>query len=122
MSDRPNWPGIPSVTHARLRLAQGDVEGARRTAEALLAGDPAHPGARSILADAAAREPSPWAELAEEFVEPPVESRASDLAASFRAALTPGDGTARSAPAGPAARIAAWAAVVRRNREAERVR
>jgi hypothetical protein len=116
-------PRIDTVTHARLRLAQGDVEGARRIASVLLAADPAHEGARALLAEAQDREGSAWSDLADELLDPPQAARASDLAASFRRALAGGEGTARRGEAAlRSERLRTWAETVRRNRGNARVR
>ena len=87
-----------TVTHARLRAEQGDVRGARRVLERILAARPGDGAARDLLASLAgaaqrARAPDTPATLA-----PPVAATANELALRFRGALGRG-------PAGPAARL-----------------
>ena len=85
-----------TVTHARIRAAQGDVEGARRILGAILAERPEHAAARELLAaladrTGAARDDQPPAALA-----PPVAGDVRHLAARFRRSL----GRAAEPPSG----------------------
>ncbi len=52
---KENLEPFSTVTHARLRLCQGDTAAARRIVETILSRDPDHPEARELLIEMAAR-------------------------------------------------------------------
>ncbi len=84
-----------TVTHARLRAAQGDTAGARRILEAILARSPGRPDAVELLASLSSR-PQQVSSDPGEIARPaaPVPGEPSDLIARFRSEL---DGTGPSA-------------------------
>jgi len=99
--------GWTTLTHARLRAAQGDVSGARRIAQRILSRDPGDSGARRLLdgLDGQAEVPA-----ASDDDEPPVAERVlGDPHAErerFRRALGgPKDASARRAAR---VRLARW--------------
>jgi hypothetical protein len=105
-----------TLTHARLRAAQGDVAGAVRILRVILAAQPDHDEAREALdalqhrVDVTYLEPPP--------IEPEeaMPAAAADLAARFRDALGAAPHVTR------AARLDRWIRSIRRNRGARRVR
>lgn len=109
---------LSTVTHARLRFAQGDVPGARRIVEAILAADPVHAEARTLLATLGDSPATIFREPDEETPAPPEAGDPRELAAGFRRLLS--DGAARRART--VKRMAAWVEVLGRNRGRIRVR
>jgi D-serine deaminase-like pyridoxal phosphate-dependent protein len=102
-----------TLTHARLRAAQGDVDGAARILRVILAAQPEHREARSFLAELEDRVPITYRDpepVAAEVVQPAV---AAELTVRFRKAL---DGGRNAAP------LTRWIERVRRNRGVRRVR
>jgi len=99
-----------TLTHARLRAAQGDVGGAVRILRVILTVQPEHDEARAMLAkiegrvNVSHREP-------EGLKAGPVEgATAHDLKRRFRDALESNE------PSGPAGRLARWLERTKRNR------
>lgn len=84
----PSGPeDLATVTHARIRARQGDVDGARRVLEAILSERPDHPGALDLLAElerTVAREAAP---VLDPEPAPRAPAAVADLTASFRQAL-----------------------------------
>lgn len=87
MSDPSRFDALATVTHARLRAAQGDVAGARRVLETVLARRPDDAEARALLARLSGLQQSQREEPAPEPLEPPVPGDPAALAATFRSAL-----------------------------------
>jgi hypothetical protein len=87
---------VDTLTHARVRAAQGDVAGARRILVAMLARDPEDPGARRLLADLAGSIDRDRVADADEPVAPAQPRGAADLAPQFRALLGGGRASARA--------------------------
>jgi len=83
-----------TLTHARIRAAQGDVRGARKILHAILRERPAEVEARELLAELAARPQVEREELRDVDPAAPVAAEAGRLAAPFRRAL----GREREAP------------------------
>jgi hypothetical protein len=103
---------LDTLTHARLRARHGDVRGARRILERILAGSPDDAEVRELLASLDARADAAPAEPPEEpaGVKEPGDPRR--LAAEFRAAL---GGAGRPATRTERiARLERWLARVRR--------
>jgi len=78
-------PLLATLTHARLRVAQGDLSAARDVLEELLAADPENAEARALLAGLAGRGARPYAAPAEEAVAPREPGNAEELARAFGA-------------------------------------
>lgn len=87
MNDTPPFDALATVTHARLRAAQGDIAGARRLLETVLARRPEDLEARALLARLTGVEQSPLEEPEPEPLEPPVAGDPAALASSFRGVL-----------------------------------
>lgn len=106
-----------TVTHARIRAAQGDLSGARRVLDEILGADSFAEGARELL-DSLGRSPGQprCEEPAEEQPAAPSVSDPRELALQFRVGLGAG-GESRSARV---ARLTAW--LVRIQAGGERVR
>lgn len=88
MSGPEKMPAGPiTVTHARIRLEQGDPVGARRLLEEFLARNPGDPEAQALLLHlpGAGKVRSP--EPNEPAPPPPVSATAEELAARFRGNL-----------------------------------
>jgi hypothetical protein len=104
---------VVTVTHARIRVGQGDVEGARQVLNEVLRRDPDHPEAAALLEtlrDALSRR---VAEAPEAPLPPPAAATAHELAVRFRTALGPG----RTRPAaGAVVRLEDWLQRVRESR------
>jgi len=78
---------IATLTHARLRAAQGDVVGARRIVAEILRHEPQHPEAQELLPRLGAGRGRP-AELADEPAPgPPEAGDPAQLAARFQSRL-----------------------------------
>lgn len=99
---------LPTLTHARIRAAQGDVEGARGILEEILAARPGDLEAQLLLRDVARARGAPRAaEPAEEALPPPVPGEPALLSARF-------------AHAGRATALEAWLERLRRGKARER--
>ncbi|HEX6851612.1 MAG TPA: hypothetical protein VF139_09410 [Candidatus Polarisedimenticolaceae bacterium] len=102
--------GFETLTHARIRAAQGDLTGARRIARAILDRDPEDSAARELLTTLGSHGDAPSREADEPVPDAPTTAAADDLRESFRARLG-------LAPAlGPRERLTAWLERVRANR------
>lgn len=77
----------PTLTHARLRAAQGDVSGARAILERLLALEPANAEARRLLEALAGRRNRESAEAPPPPLARPRSAGAGELTDRFRQAL-----------------------------------
>jgi hypothetical protein len=103
--------GFETLTHARIRAAQGDLTGARRIARAILERDPEDLAARELLASLASRTDAPAHESEEPVLDAPTAVAADELRDTFRTRLG-------LAPAGgPRERLASWLDRVRANRD-----
>ena len=78
-------PLLATLTHARLRLAQGDVSAAREILLALLASEPDNGEARCLLDGLAGRCEQPYDSPAEEAPLPPQAGNPRELARTFQA-------------------------------------
>ena len=114
--DTDSGASFATLTHARLRAAQGDVPGAVRILRVILEVQPGHHAARGFLAEignqcaVAHTEPS---EVAADAVTP---AKAGDLALRFRDALDLRRQTPR------VRRLSLWLERTQRNRGARYVR
>ena len=108
-----------TLTHARLRAAQGDIAGAKRILRVILDVQPGHDEARELLARIEHRSVAAIPESEEAALEPVRAATAGDLAVAFRGALA-----APSAPRrGPGVlRLFRWLQRVERNRAVRHVR
>lgn len=80
---------IATVTHARVRAAQGDLAGARRVLMEILRHTPDHVEAQELLLRFAGRgDPAPVA-TPPESLRPPQAADVASLAKSFRRKLAP---------------------------------
>ena len=79
------------MTHAHLRLAQGDTSGARRVLESLLEADPEHRAARELLEEVGRGAPPPRPRRSRRQRPASIESRSETAAA--------GDGPPPAPPA-----------------------
>jgi hypothetical protein len=100
-----------TLTHARLRAAQGDVGGAARILRVILEVQPAHREARELLDEITGRTAVPHAEPAERPPTEVVPAAAGDLAGQFRKAL----GASRR-PRARVERLSLWLQKLQRNR------
>jgi len=105
-----------TLTHARLRVAQGDVGGAARILRVILEVQPAHREARELLDELTGRVTVAHAEPAEERAAAAVPAAAGDLTRRFRDALGDRRRSAR------AERLFLWLARAQRNRGTRHVR
>ncbi|SRR5258706_2262101 len=105
-----------TLTHARLRVSQGDVGGAARILRVILEVQPEHREARELLAELTGRVTVKHAEPLEERTQAAVPAAAGDLTRRFRDAL----GADRRSV--PSERLSLWLARARRNRGARHVR
>ncbi len=88
MSGTDNRPAGPvTVTHARIRVEQGDLAGARRLLHEILLLDPDDLEARGLLETLPAGDGRSRAEREEPLPPPAVAATAEELGASFRATL-----------------------------------
>ncbi len=78
---------LATVTHARLRAAQGDVAAASALLEAILRRSPGHPEAEEMLAGLRNRKGSVRSADVPEPLAPPEAGDARRLASTFRATL-----------------------------------
>lgn len=102
--------GLETLTHARIRAAQGDRSGARRIARAILARDPDDAAARELLEALGAEGDAPAGEADDPVPDVPVAAAAADLKEAFRARL------GFDPPPDPKARLALWLDRIRANR------
>ena len=105
-----------TLTHARLRAAQGDVAGAKRILRVILDVQPGHDEARALLARIEHRSVAVLPESEEAALEPARAATAGDLAVAFRGALS-------SPKRGPGVlRLSRWLQRIERNRVVRHVR
>jgi hypothetical protein len=102
--------GFETLTHARIRAAQGDLTGARRIARAILERDPDDADARELLAALGSRGDAPTREAEDPVLDAPTAVAADDLRDAFRTRL------GLQPEIGPRERLAAWLERVRANR------
>ncbi len=76
-----------TVTHARIRAAQGDLSGARRILHQILDRSPDHREARALLEGLAGRTDLPHRDDSETRLEDRRPATGSELAGEFRSAL-----------------------------------
>lgn len=105
-----------TLTHARLRVAQGDVGGALRILRVILEVQPGHSEARTLLEQLEGRVAVAHTEPAEESAPAAVPAMADDLTRRFRDAL----GDRRPSPR--VERLFLWLARAQRNRGERHVR
>jgi hypothetical protein len=105
--------GFATLTHARLRAAQGDVAGASRILRVILDAQPDHVEARDFLASLDGRIPVTYRETAEPPLQDAKPAVAAELTGAFRSAIG-------SVP--EASRLEAWIDRIRRHRGTRRVR
>jgi hypothetical protein len=91
-----------TLTHARIRAAQGDLEGAERILRVILQVQPAHDEARALLVDLGRRAALAHHEPASPAPEPATAATAEALAPRFRGELSSPAGDSR------AVRLRAW--------------
>ena len=103
------------MTHARLRVEQGDVGGAKRILRVILEVQPAHREARALLDELEGRVAVVHNEPVDESAAAVVPATAVDLTRRFRNAL----GRRRSVRV---ERLSLWLARMQRNRGARHVR
>jgi len=115
MSAEPGG-SFATLTHARLRAAQGDVGGAVRILRMILEVQPGHPEARGLLTELEGREPVVHKEPAEDPAEAVMPATAGDLAGRFRETL---GARRRNASVD---RLSQWLERANRNRRTRRVR
>jgi len=106
---------ILTLTHARLRLEQGDIVGARRVLTGILERSPEDAEAQAMLADLRGRTGRPATSERSETLPHPQRTDARSLAASFRKSLGAGSG-----PLGASGRIRRLEAWLERIRERAR--
>lgn len=105
-----------TLTHARVRAAQGDVPGAMRILRVILQVQPGHDEAQTLLDEIENRLLVTHAEPKEAAAGPVTPAKAEDLTRRFRAALD-------TNPArGEIQRLRSWIERTQRNRGARRVR
>jgi hypothetical protein len=85
--DRTGPVFASTLTHARVRAGQGDVQGARRILRAILDCDPQHAEALRMLLELQDRRQHSRREAPAAPVSPPRSARAGELTASFRRSL-----------------------------------
>ena len=102
--------GFETLTHARIRAAQGDRSGARRIARAILDRDPKDEGARALLDALGAASDLPTDEIEEPTPDVPVAAAPGDLRAAFRERLGLGE------PRDPRVALTTWADRIRTRR------
>ena len=108
-----------TLTHARLRAAQGDVAGAKRILHVILDVQPGHDEARALLARIENRVVVARTESLDAALEPVRAATAGDLALAFRGALA----ATRAPRRGPwVLRLSRWLQRVERNRTVRDVR
>ena len=115
MSAEPGG-SFATLTHARLRVSQGDVGGAMRILRVILEVQPEHSEAHTLLDQLEGRVAVAHTEPAEESTPAAEPAMADDLKRRFRDAL----GERRRSARGE--RLFVWLARVQRNRGARHVR
>ena len=105
-----------TLTHARLRAAQGDVGGAVRILRVILEVQPSHREARELLDEITGRPAVPHAEPVERPAAEIVPAAAGDLAGQFRKALGANRRRVR------VERLSLWLQKLQRNRGARDAR
>jgi hypothetical protein len=105
-----------TLTHARLRAAQGDIGGAARILRVILEVQPSHREARELLDEITGRSTVPHAEPAERPAVEAVPAAAGDLAGRFRDALGSNRRRVR------VERLTLWLSRMQRNRGARHAR
>jgi hypothetical protein len=115
MSAEPGG-SFATLTHARLRAAQGDVGGATRILRVILGVQPAHREAQELLDELTGRVGATHSEPAEEPAVDVVPANAGELARGFRDALGANRRGARIE------RLSGWLERTQRNRGARHVR
>ncbi len=105
-----------TLTHARLRVAQGDVGGAARILRVILEVQPAHREARELLDELTGRVAVTHTEPVEEPAAAAVPAAAGELTRRFRDTLGNRRRSAR------VERLVLWLARAQRNRGARHVR
>jgi len=104
-----------TLTHAKLRAAQGDVGGAARILRVILEVQPEHREARGLLGEIEGRAAVVHKEPAEDPAEAVLPATTEGLSRRFRDAL---EGPGASAPV---VRLRLWLERIRRNRGARHV-
>jgi len=104
---------LVTLTHARLRAAQGDLAGAREILREILRRKPDHAAARELLDELAGRVSRAADEPAEAVLPAPRAADPGELAARFRTTLTGRHQRARVDPR--IARLEAWLTRIRRD-------
>lgn len=99
-----------TLTHARLRIAQGDFGGAVRILRVILSVQPEHDEARALLAEIEGRVSVRHAEPEGQPADPVKSATAGDLSGRFREAFSSPGGSA------PVDRLSRWLERVRRHR------
>jgi hypothetical protein len=102
--------GFETLTHARIRAAQGDLAGARRIASAIVERDPSDAAARGLLASLEGRADAVAVPEGAEALSEAVAASPGELREHFRERL----GLAR--PSTSRERLSGWLDTVRRNR------
>jgi len=105
-----------TLTHARLRAAQGDVTGAVRILRVILEVQPEHDEARGFLAEIENRRPAAHAEPLEVAAEVVTPATAGDLTLRFREALD------APRPSPRIRQLTSWLERMQRNRGWDHVR
>lgn len=105
-----------TLTHAKLRAAQGDVAGAARILRVILQVQPGHDEASAFLAEIENRIAVAHTEPLEVASEAVTPATAGDLTLRFREALDP------RRPSGRVRRLALWLERAQRTRGARHVR
>jgi hypothetical protein len=105
-----------TLTHARLRAAQGDVRGAVRILHVILSVQPGHSEARQLLAEIEDRVAVTHTEAPEDAAESVTPATTGDLTRRFRDAL------GANAPSAQVRRLSLWLERAQRNRGARHVR
>ena len=105
-----------TLTHARLRAAQGDVTGAVRILRVILEVQPGHDEARGFLAEIENRLPAAHVEPLEVAADAVTPATAGDLILRFREALD------APRPAPRIRRLSSWLERMQRNRGWNHVR
>lgn len=88
MAGRESPPGsLATLTHARIRAEQGDLSGARKVLRDLLAADPSQEAALALLDEIDGRSDRSGGEDKAEAIPERLEADPANLSASFREAL-----------------------------------
>ena len=114
--NKDSGESFATLTHARLRAAQGDVSGAVRILRVILEVQPGHDEARGFLAEIENRLAVAHVEPLEVAAEAVTSATAGDLARRFREALE----ARRPSPKIP--QLASWLERIQRNRGGRYVR